>query len=80
MEVLRAAGFREKLQGAGELDVAVAMAKKAGFAVSKEDWLRYQALQIQQLSDAGLESAGISGLSCLCVGRQMSLSNYFCKA
>jgi len=36
-------GLLEKLQGAGDLDAAVAMAKEAGFDVSKADWLKHQA-------------------------------------
>lgn len=39
------AGLREKLQGAGDLDAAMTLAKEAGFDVSKADWLRYQAKQ-----------------------------------
>jgi len=39
------AGLRENLQGAGDLDAAVTLAKEAGFDVSKVDWLRYQAKQ-----------------------------------
>jgi predicted ribosomally synthesized peptide with nif11-like leader len=35
-------GFREEIQGAGDLHAAVAMAKDAGFEVSKVDWLKYQ--------------------------------------
>jgi predicted ribosomally synthesized peptide with nif11-like leader len=53
------ADLREKLQGAGDLDVAVAMAKEAGFDVSKADWLRYQAKQTLELSDEELE--GVAG-------------------
>ena len=34
------ADLREKLQGAGDLDVALALAKEAGFDVSKADWLK----------------------------------------
>jgi predicted ribosomally synthesized peptide with nif11-like leader len=49
------AALREKLQGAGDLDAAVAMAKEAGFDVSKADWLRYQAQQTLELSDVELE-------------------------
>jgi len=49
------AGLREKLKGAADLDAAVAMAKEAGFDVSKADWLRYQAKQTLGLSDAELE-------------------------
>jgi predicted ribosomally synthesized peptide with nif11-like leader len=39
------AGLQEKLKGAADLDTAVAIAKDAGFDVSKADWLRYQANQ-----------------------------------
>ena len=49
----------EKLSDAADLDAAVAIAKEAGFDVSKEDWLRYQAKQTFKLSDEGLkEPAG----------------------
>ena len=51
--------FREKLQGAGDLDAAVAMAKEAGFDLSKADWLKYQAKQTLELSDEELE--GVAG-------------------
>jgi predicted ribosomally synthesized peptide with nif11-like leader len=51
------AGLQEKLKGAADLDTAVAMAKEAGFDVSKADWLRYQAKQTSgKLSDEELES------------------------
>jgi len=53
------AGLREKLQGAGDLDAAVALAKEAGFDVSKADWLKYQAKQTLELSDEELE--GVAG-------------------
>ena len=54
------AGLREKLQGAADLDAAVAMAKEAGFDVSKEDWLQYQTTA--ELRDEELEYlAGGSG-------------------
>jgi len=53
------AGLREKLQSAGDLDAAVALAKEAGFDVSKADWLRYQAKQTIELSDEELE--GVAG-------------------
>jgi len=49
------AGLREKLQGAGDVDAAVAMVKEAGFDVSKADWLKYQAKQTLELSDVQLE-------------------------
>jgi predicted ribosomally synthesized peptide with nif11-like leader len=53
------AGLQEKLQGTGDLDTAVAIAKEAGFDVSKADWLRYQAKQTIELSDEELE--GVAG-------------------
>ena len=53
------AGLQEKLKGAADLDAAVALAKAAGFDVSKADWLRYQANQNLELSDEELE--GLSG-------------------
>ncbi len=53
------AGLQEKLKGAADLDGAVAMAKDAGFDVSKADWLRYQANQTVELSDEELE--GVAG-------------------
>jgi predicted ribosomally synthesized peptide with nif11-like leader len=49
------AGLLEKLKGAADLDIAVAMANEAGFDVSKGDWLRYQAKQTLELSDGELE-------------------------
>jgi len=52
------AGLREKLRGTADLDAAVALAQEAGFDVSKADWLRYQAKQTLELSDAELEEVG----------------------
>jgi predicted ribosomally synthesized peptide with nif11-like leader len=52
-------GLQEKLKGAGDLDAAVAIAKEAGFDVSKADWLKYQAKQTLALSDEELE--GVAG-------------------
>ena len=48
-----------KLQGASDLDAAVALAKEGGFDVSKADWLKYQAKQTLELSDEELE--GVAG-------------------
>ena len=48
-------GLLEKLKGAADLDSAVAIAKEAGFDVTKADWLLHQAQQMNQLSDADLE-------------------------
>jgi predicted ribosomally synthesized peptide with nif11-like leader len=53
------AGLQEKLNGAADLDAAVAMAQEAGFDVSKADWLKYQAKQTLELSDEELE--GVTG-------------------
>jgi predicted ribosomally synthesized peptide with nif11-like leader len=53
------AGLQEKLKGAAGLDAAVALAKEAGFDVSKADLLKYQATQILELSDDELE--GVAG-------------------
>ena len=52
-------GLQEKLKGAADLDAAVALAKEAGFDVSKADWLKYQANQTLELSDEELE--GVAG-------------------
>jgi predicted ribosomally synthesized peptide with nif11-like leader len=49
------ASLQEKLKGAADLDAAVAVAKEAGFDVSKADLLEYQAQQEEgQLSDEDL--------------------------
>jgi predicted ribosomally synthesized peptide with nif11-like leader len=53
------AGLQEKLKGAADLDAAVALAKGAGFDVSKADWLKYQAKQTLELRDEELE--GVAG-------------------
>jgi predicted ribosomally synthesized peptide with nif11-like leader len=53
------AGLQEKLKGAADLDAFVALAKQAGFDVSKADWLKYQAKQTMELSDEELE--GVAG-------------------
>ena len=56
-------GLREKLQGAADLDAAIALAKESGFDVSKADWMKYQASQPQELSDEELESVAGGGCS-----------------
>jgi len=48
-------GLQEKLKGAADLDAVLAIAKDAGFDVSKAAWLRYQAKQTIELSDEELE-------------------------
>jgi predicted ribosomally synthesized peptide with nif11-like leader len=60
------AGLQEKLKDAADLDAALAIAKEAGFDVSKAAWLRYQANQTLELSDEELEGvAGGGGQTCL---------------
>ena len=54
--------LQEKLKSAADLDAAVALAKEAGFDVSKADWLKYQeAKQTLELSDDELESVAGAG-------------------
>ena len=48
-------GLQEKLKGATDLDAALAIAREAGFDVSKNDWLKYHAQQALELSDEDLE-------------------------
>ena len=62
------AGLQEKLKGAGDLDAAVAIAKEAGFDVSKADWLKYQAKQTLELSDEELEGVA-GGWQSMCGGK-----------
>ncbi len=58
------AGLQEKFKGASDLGAAVAIAKEAGFDVSKADWLRYQAKQTLELTDEELEGVA-GGKGCL---------------
>ena len=51
------AGLQQKLKDAADLDVPVAMAKEAGFDVSRQDWLNYQGMQTFELTDEELEEA-----------------------
>ena len=53
------AGLQEKLRSAADLDAAIALAKEAGFDISKATWLKYQASQTIELSDEELE--GVAG-------------------
>ena len=46
-----------KASSQADLDAAVAIAKEAGFDVSKADWLNHQAKQTMDLSDEELEGA-----------------------
>ena len=61
------AGLKEKLKGAADLDALLAIAKEAGFDISKADWLRYQAQQTIELSDEELEgvAGGTTGMICI---------------
>lgn len=47
--------LRAKLKSADNLDAIAALAKGAGFDVSKADWIKYQAKQNVELSDQDLE-------------------------
>jgi len=49
-------GLQEKLKGAADLDAFLAIAKDAGFDVSKAVWLKFQAQQTIELSDEELLS------------------------
>jgi predicted ribosomally synthesized peptide with nif11-like leader len=67
-------GLQEKLKGAADLDAAIALAKEAGFDVSKAVWLKYvQAKQTIELSDeelddvaGGLPKSGTYWETCFC--------------
>ena len=69
------AGPQEKFQGASGLDAAVALAKEAGFDISKADWLKYQAKQTLELSDEALEdvAGGRSAVRLPCLRGTRSL-------
>jgi len=53
------AGLQEKFKGAADLDTLLAIAKDAGFEISKAAWLKHQANQTFELSDEELE--GVAG-------------------
>jgi predicted ribosomally synthesized peptide with nif11-like leader len=55
------AGLQEKLKGAADLDAVLAIAKDAGFDVSKAAWLRYQANQMLEVELSDEELEGVSG-------------------
>jgi len=58
-EVQSNADLRSKLESAASLDAAEAIARDAGFAVSKAEWLAYQNQDTQELGDEQLE--GVAG-------------------
>ena len=72
------AGLQEKLKGAADLDAILAIAKDAGFEISKAAWLRYQASETLELSDEELE--GVAGGNWLYDGssdlRQLQCKKY----
>jgi predicted ribosomally synthesized peptide with nif11-like leader len=49
-------GLQEKLKGAEDLDAALAIAKEAGFDVTKEELLNFGTTQTVELSDEDLEN------------------------
>ena len=71
------AGLREKLQGAADLDAALALAKEAGFDVSKADWLKGQASQTSELSDEALDQV-VGGTVDTVYGNGCGTSGYLC--
>lgn len=59
LEAVKAdAGLLEKLKAAADLDAAVAIAKDAGYEVTKAEWLKAQAKKTLELSDEELEAVG----------------------
>jgi predicted ribosomally synthesized peptide with nif11-like leader len=83
------AGLQEKFKGAADLDAAVAIAKQAGFDVSKEEWLMYQSRrQTLELSDEELEQVaggnkgltdGTDGCTCTREPRTFNSTNDPCR-
>lgn len=57
------AALQEKLKDTKDLDAALAVAKEAGFEISKADFHRYQLHSIAALSDEELESAAGGGFT-----------------
>jgi len=57
-------GLQEQMKGAADLDAAAAIAKEAGFDVSKADWLKYQAKKTLELSDEELEDVAGGYVPC----------------
>ncbi|MCP9815001.1 Nif11-like leader peptide family natural product precursor [Synechococcus lacustris L1E-Slac] len=55
--------LQEKLKGAAELDAVLAIAKEAGFDISKACWLSYQAKQAIELNDEELERVAGGGFN-----------------
>lgn len=47
--------LRKKLRGASDLHAVEAIAVEAGYAITRADWLRHQAMQLQRMNDEELE-------------------------
>ncbi len=64
-------GLQEKFEGVADLDAALAIAKDAGFDVSKPDWHRYQRELLSEDTELSVEElAGVAGgINKLGVGR-----------
>ena len=56
------AGLQAKLKAATNLDSVLAIAKDAGFVISKAVWLKFQAQQTIEMSDEELEMYAGGGL------------------
>lgn len=62
-------GVREKLQGGGGFDAAMATTKKAGFDVSKAEWPRDQAEKVVGLNDEVLKGVARGKPTGYCDGK-----------
>ncbi len=65
-------GLQAKLKDGADLDAVLAIAKDAGFDISKAAWLRYQANQTFELSDEELEGVSGGQRDCLRLSRHLS--------
>ena len=71
-------GLQEKLKGAAGPDAAVALAKEAGFDISKDDWLKYRLEQPFELSDEELDAVS-GGQATMAYGcRRVESVNWHC--
>jgi predicted ribosomally synthesized peptide with nif11-like leader len=73
------AGLQAKLKAATNLDSVLAIAKDAGFVISKAVWLKFQAQQTIELSDEELENvAGGQGFDRSVTVTGWMVPGYFC--
>jgi predicted ribosomally synthesized peptide with nif11-like leader len=72
------AGLQEKLKGAADLDAALAIAKEAGFDVSKTDLLQFQSMAMPELSDEELEK--VSGATASPCGTALAVATTYWAA